>query len=73
MRLFHLGLDSAANFLFNVDDFDFSDDEEAEPTPSRRNVLSEPNKTLKVENPAKEVEPYKAFKPTPVISPIWGV
>lgn len=52
---------------------DFSDDEEVEPTPSRRNVLSEPNKTLKVENPVKEVEQNKAFKPTPVISPIWGV
>ena len=53
---------------------DFSDDEEVqEPTPSRRNVLSDMNREPRLETPAKEVAETKAFKPTPVISPIWGV
>ena len=52
---------------------DFNDDEEEEIVPSRRNVLSEQNRNVKLDTPAKEPEPPKAFKPTPVISPIWGV
>ena len=54
---------------------DFSDDEEEEPVVSKRNVLSEENRTpSRVETPVKEVnDQNKAFKPTPVISPIWGV
>ena len=53
---------------------DFSDDEEEEEkVPSRRNVLSDTNRAPKLEPTVKESEPNKAFKPTPVISPIWGV
>ena len=52
---------------------DFSDDEEEEIVPSRRNVLSEANRAPKLETPVREVTENKAFKPTPVISPIWGV
>ena len=52
---------------------DFSDDEEEEVIPSRRNVLSDANRAPKLETPAKETTEVKAFKPTPVISPIWGV
>ena len=52
---------------------DFSDDEEEERVPSRRNVLNDVNRAPKIETPVKEVEQNKAFKPTPVISPIWGV
>ena len=53
---------------------DFGDDLEEE-KPSRRNVLNEQNRNPKIENPAKEVasDTNKVFKPTPVISPIWGV
>ena len=51
---------------------DFTDDEEEE-IPSRRNVLSDANRAPKLETPVKEVNENKAFKPTPVISPIWGV
>ena len=50
---------------------DFSDDEE-ETLPPRRNVLSEQNRNVKAEaNPVNDTP--KIFKPTPVISPIWGV
>ena len=52
---------------------DFTDDEEEEVVPSRRNVLSEENRAPKLETPVKETTENKAFKPTPVISPIWGV
>lgn len=52
---------------------DFSDEEEEVKPASRRNVLSEENRTIKTELPQNENEPQKAFKPTPVISPIWGV
>ncbi len=55
---------------FNFVDFD---NDEEEIVPSKRNVLSEQNRAPKIENPAKEVPDSKVFKPTPVISPIWGV
>jgi len=51
---------------------DFADEEEEEKPVSRRNVLSEENR-VKVDVTPKEPEPAKAFKPTPVISPVWGV
>jgi len=41
--------------------------------PSRRNVLNEQNRTSRIDNTSLEVEKPKVFKPTPVISPIWGV
>ena len=54
---------------------DFTDDEIEEPvTPPRRNVLSEEAKIPRAETPIKtEVKEPKVFKPTPPISPIWGV
>jgi len=52
---------------------DFSDDEEVVEAPSRRNVLSDMNREPRLETPTKEVPESKVFKPTPVISPIWGV
>lgn len=55
---------------FNI--VEFNDDEE-EKVPSRRNVLSEQNRTTRVEAPTLDVDKPKVFKPTPVISPIWGV
>lgn len=56
---------------FNFVDFD--NDDEEEKTPSRRNVLSEQNRNVKVDNPLVDNNEPKVFKPTPVISPIWGV
>ena len=55
---------------FNFVDFD---NDEEEIVPSKRNVLNEQNRAPKIENPVKQVEQQKVFKPTPVISPIWGV
>ena len=55
---------------FNFVDFD---NDEEEIVPSKRNVLSEQNRAPKIENPVNEVPDSKVFKPTPVISPIWGV
>jgi len=52
---------------------DFTDDEVEETVPSRRNVLNVENRETLTPTPTKEVEAPKAFKPTPVISPIWGV
>ncbi len=53
---------------------DFADDEEEEvKLPQRRNVLDEPaNRNVRNTEPARDEAP-KVFKPTPVISPIWGV
>lgn len=53
---------------------DFADDEEEEvKLPQRRNVLDEPaNRNVRSTEPARDEAP-KVFKPTPVISPIWGV
>ena len=58
---------------FNFVDFDDDEEEKVdEPPVQRRNVLSEENRISRAEStPAKDVT--KVFKPTPVISPIWGV
>ena len=58
---------------FNFVDFTDEEEEQMEKAPSRRNVLNDANRAPKVETPVKEVEQNKVFKPTPVISPIWGV
>ena len=50
---------------------DFTDDEEEQPAP-RRNVLDESPRVMRSTEPARDDTP-KVFKPTPVISPIWGV
>jgi len=59
---------------FNFVDFDDNDEEE-EKLVSKRNVLSEENRSTKIDNPLREttVETPKVFKPTPIISPVWGV
>ena len=55
---------------------DFSDDEVEEikePEPSqRKNVLDEPARVMRSTEPARD-DSQKVFRPTPVISPIWGV
>ncbi len=51
---------------------DFTDEEEEEKTRQKRNVLDESNRVMRSTEPARE-EPPRVFKPTPVISPIWGV
>ncbi len=55
---------------FNFTEFD--DDEDEKPIPQRRNVLVKENKTIKVENPTIPETP-KVFKPSPIISPIYGI
>ena len=53
---------------------DFGDDEEEEKEVPKRNVLSEQNRpTNKFQDTASTPDAPKVFKPTPVISPIWGV
>ena len=53
---------------------DFTDDEVEEVVPSRRNVISEEARIPRAETPIRtEVKEPKVFKPTPPISPIWGV
>jgi hypothetical protein len=55
---------------------DFTDDDEEEKLPPRRNVLEETNtnntRINRSTEPARDETP-RVFKPTPVISPIWGV
>jgi len=51
---------------------DFADDEVEEEKPLRRNVLNEQNRNVRVETPSVPETP-KIFKPSPVISPVWGV
>ena len=51
---------------------DFADDEVEEEKPPRRNVLNEQNRNVRVETPSVPETP-KIFKPSPVISPVWGV
>ena len=48
---------------------DFTDDEVEEKPAPRRNVLDESPRIMRSTEPARP----KVFKPTPVISPIWGV
>ncbi len=56
---------------FNIVEFD---DDEEDKIPSRRNVLNEQNRNSRIDTTVnKEPEKPKVFKPTPVISPIWGV
>ena len=56
---------------FNFIDWD--NEEEEEKLPPRKNVLDEPNsRVVRSTEPVKEESP-RIFKPTPVISPIWGV
>ena len=55
---------------FNFVDWD---DEEEVPEPPKRNVLNEQNRSVKVESVQTTDNTPKVFKPTPVISPIWGV
>ena len=51
---------------------DFTDDEVEEKPAPRRNVLDESPRIMRSTEPARDDTP-KVFKPTPVISPIWGV
>lgn len=51
---------------------DFADDEVEKEKPLRRNVLNEQNRNVRVETPSVPETP-KIFKPSPVISPVWGV
>lgn len=56
--------------------FNFTElDDEEESTPSRRNVLSFENRNKVSENVVsnQQVEQPKVFKPSPVISPIYGI
>lgn len=53
---------------FNFTEFD---DDEVAPTPVRRNVLSE-ERVSRTEAPKVEEKPH-TFKPSLVISPVWGV
>ncbi len=53
------------------------EDDEVEKTVQRKTVLEEPSRALRSTEPAREPirddSTPKVFKPTPVISPIWGV
>lgn len=56
--------------------FSFTElDDEEDTLPSRRNVLSVENRNKPIDNPvsAPQVEQPKVFKPSPVISPIYGI
>lgn len=53
---------------FNFTEFD----DEEEFIPQRRNVLVKENKSVKVENPPIPETP-RVFKPSPIISPIYGI
>ena len=49
---------------------DFTDEEEEEKELPKRNVLNEINRNVKVET---EEEKPRVFKPSPTISPVWGI
>ena len=51
---------------------EFDAEEEKEMVLPKRNVLSEQNRNTRVESPTIPDTP-KIFKPTPIISPVWGV
>ena len=55
---------------FNFVDWD---DEDEVQEPPKRNVLNEQNRSVKTESVSVTDNTPKVFKPTPVISPIWGV
>jgi hypothetical protein len=54
---------------FNFVDWD---NDEEEKLPPRKNVLDDTSRVARSTEPARDDTP-KVFKPTPVISPIWGV
>ncbi len=56
----------------NFDDNEINEPEEKVELP-KRNVLNEQNRNIKIDNPSISTDAPKVFKPTPVISPIWGV
>ena len=56
---------------FNFVDWDNDDD--VDKTPQRKNVLDEPTRVVRSTEPARDNDTPKVFKPTPIISPIWGV
>ena len=60
---------------FNYVNFDDSEinEPEAKVELPKRNVLNEQNRNIKIDNPSISTDAPKVFKPTPVISPIWGV
>lgn len=57
---------------FNFVDFNDEEEQEIDRTSLKRNVLNEENRTIQKDEVKIDNTP-KAFKPTPVISPIWGV
>ena len=58
---------------FNFVDFDEEEDEKPqERVVPKRNILSEENRNTRVETTSSN-DINRVFKPTPVISPIWGV
>ena len=55
---------------FNFTEFD----DEEEELPARRNVLAQETRNTRVERPVIEEKPApKVFKPSPIISPIYGI
>ena len=56
----------------NFDDNEINEPEAKVELP-KRNVLNEQNRNIKIDNPSISTDAPKVFKPTPVISPIWGV
>ena len=48
------------------------DDDEEEEEPPKRNVLNENNRSTRIESPAIPETP-RVFKPSPIISPIFGI
>lgn len=56
----------------NFDDNEINEPEEKVELP-KRNVLNEQNRNIKIDNTSISTDAPKVFKPTPVISPIWGV
>lgn len=54
---------------FNFTEFD----DDVEDIPPRRNVMDIEKKTSRVEASSPKIEAPKTFKPTPIISPIYGI
>ena len=57
---------------FDFIEFDEEEEKKQEEAMTRRNVLSENNRTTRIESPTISDTP-KIFKPSPVISPIYGI
>ena len=49
---------------------DFNDEEEEEPELPKRNVLNDVNRSVRTESVEEE---KRVFKPSPTISPVWGI